>query len=247
MGATGYQANTVTVGSITDNLVQKPAGSGVQQITPTIPAAIAQTAADTLPSPAAPFYTKSRSTVLVLTLPSTPGFTTNSLMGVFWTGADGSSNFCLDCVITTIAGDVVTITAPTLSANQLAAGMLYFNGATTTGAGDVSGKKITAGTTEVTFSVATLATTDLPSNPDLTDYNLPIGSIEQLIFKCATTGAVEFLETATVELACLYSYQGDFYSYITGEVAPWAGTVNKLRFYNSTTSAQTMSVGALMA
>lgn len=246
MGQTGYKSTTVVVGSVKDSILIKPSGSGDQTITPTIPAAIAQTAADTLPSPAAAFYTKTSSTVLVLTLTSTPTFTSGSLMGIFWEGTDGSYNYCLDCTVS-IAGGVVTITAPTLSAAQLACGMLYFNGAATTGAGDVSGKKILPGTTEVTFSVATLATSDQPGNPDLA-YSLPIANVEQLLVTADVTGAVEFIETATAVFAWNYGYPGNFYSYINGyDSAPWAGTVTSLRFYNSAIKSQTISVGALMA
>ena len=247
MGATGYSSKTAVVGSVQDKYLDKPSGSGVQAITPTIPAAIAQTAAATLPSPAGPFYTRGSSTVLTLTLLNPPGFTTSSKIGVFWTGADGSDNYCLDCTITSITGAVVVITAPTLSAAQLAAGMLYFNGATTTGAGDVTGKKITQGTTVVTFSVATIATADVPNNPDLTEYSLPIANIAQLLVTAGQTGAVEFFVTGAVAFAWQYAYNGNFYSYVTSDTQPWTGTVTALRFYNSSMQAQTISVGVLMA
>ena len=249
MAATGYLSETVTVGSVSDKILQKPSGSSILEITPTVLPAIAQTSANA--APATTYYTKTSSTVLHLNLPSVAGITTNDLIGIFWTGADGSNNFCLDCVVTSASGGLVVITAPTLSAAQLAAGMLYFNGASTTGASDVTGKVITPGTTTVTFSLATLAnsaSTDYPSNPDISDITIPAPtSLLQLLFTCGQSGAVEFLETATVELAWNYAAAGDFYSWIEGQTAPWAGTVNKVRFYSSSLLAQVMQVGALLA
>ena len=246
MAATGYSASSATVGAVSDTSLSKPVGSGVQQITPTVPAPIAQTAAATLPTPAAPFYTKASSVLLHLTLPSAPGFTSGSLICVFWTGADGTPCFCPDCTIG-ISGDVVAITAPTLSAIQLAAGALYFNGATTTGAGDVSGKVLTPGTTEATFSVATIATADLPSNPDITDYSIAAANLKQLLLTCNKTGCFELLVSSTVELCHQYATAGDYYNWVYGAAAPWTGTVTAIRFYNSDAKAQVMSAGALMA
>ena len=229
MSATGYFNQSVTVGSISDKLLQKPQGSGTIQITPTIPAAIAQTSADTLPSPAAPFYTKSSSTVLHLTLPGAPGFTTGSLMGIFWT--DGTTpRFCIDCVITSITGSVVVITAP---------------GSIPDGQDDFT--TITAGTTEVTFSVANLTTADQPGNTDETDYTIAAGSVLQLLMTCAQTGAFELFVDGDSVLVWNYATMGDFYSWITGETAPWVGTVNKIRYYSSAMQSQVMAIGALMA
>jgi len=227
MSQSGYSAQTVAVGSVQDSLLQKPVGTGVQAITPTIPPAIAQTAADT---GVGPQYTKTSNTVLVLTLPSAPGFTTASKMGVFWEDGGGNDHFLLDCTITSISAGVVTITAP---------------GTIPTGMSDFT--TVTAGTTEVTFSVATLATTDTPGNPDLTDYSLPAANIRQLVLMCNQTGAFELFTVDGLVLSWNYSSAGDFYSWIAGGAGPWSGTVITLRFYNSAMKAQTMSVGALMA
>ena len=247
MAATGYAANSATVGQVTDSNVSKPTGSSFLQVTPTIPGAIAQT---TRSSTTAPYYTKTSSSILVLTMATTPGFTTGSKIGVFWIGADGGAYFVLDCTITSIVGDVVTITAPlsTLTAVQLAAGMLYFNGATTTGASDVAGKKVNPGTTLVTFSVATIATSDLPANPDITDIVIPAASLQQLLITCQQTGGIELIESGgpTVEFAWNYSAAGDFFN-STAATGLWSGAVDTIRFYNSSLTAQTMSVGALLA
>jgi hypothetical protein len=247
MAAQGYFAETANVGSVGDRIITKPSGSGSLAITPTIPAAIAQTSHNTAGS--TPYYTRTSSSVLVLNLLSAPTFTTGSLIGVFWSGTDGTPHYCLDCTLG-ISGNAVTLTAPTLSATQLADGQTYFNAATTTGASDVSGQAVVAGTTVCTFSLATLATADTPSNPDITDYSLPVASIEQLLITCTNTGGFEFFESSTVELAWNYSYAGNFYSYVKGPGVslPWtSGTVAKLRFYNSSMSDQVMSIGVLLA
>ena len=187
----------------------------------------------------------------------------------------------------------------------------------------MSGIAITAGTTPVTLSIATLATADTPSNPDITDVSLPVASLEQLLLTCAQLGAFELFatpvgtlsdsadgawvestktltpstapnwvvnalvglpiavnstsvgtvvsNTATALVTSVngsvtngtyawsitspnmvlcehYAYAGDFYNFISSiDAAPFAGSVSKIRFYNNSTQAQTMSVGALLS
>ena len=114
----------------------------------------------------------------------------------------------------------------------------------------MSGQAVVAGTTQCTFSIATIATADLPANPDITEYSFPVASIAQLLLTCALTGAFELIESSTVELSWNYAAKGDFYAYVKvpGVSLPWAsGTVATLRFYNSSTSPNVMSVAALMS
>ena len=165
----GYFAQTVQIGTVGDKIVNQPSGSGQQLIGPTIPAAVAQTSRN---STTAPYYTKSSSTVLVLTMASPPSWTSGSLMGIFWT-TGGVNYFLLDCTVA-ISTNTVTITAPT-----------------TIPTGQTNFATITAGTTVVTFAVATLATGDLPANPDVTSYTLPIADILQLVLTANQTGGFE--------------------------------------------------------
>lgn len=223
MAQQGYYSSTSTVGGIQDRSLVKPNGDGVVQITPTVPAAVFQTNDN---SGTGAHYTKTSSTVLVLTFASPPGFTTSSLAGVFW----GNGEYCLDCTITTITGNVVTITAP----GSIPAGMSDFT-------------DVTPGTTVITVAIATLATSDLPNNPDLTAYTLPEGDLQQLLVTAAGgTGAFEIFVGSDMEFHWNYSAQGDFYNWLVGEAAPWTGTADKFRFYNSTLTAQVMSIGAIL-
>lgn len=169
MATNGYFAQTMQIGPVGDSIVSKPSGSGQIIATPTIPAAVAQTSRN---STTAPYYTKSSSTVLVLTMASPPSWTNGSLMGIFWTTA-GVNYFLLDCTVT-ISTNTVTITAPA-----------------TIPTGQTNFATITAGTTLVTFAVATLATADLPANPDVTSYILPIADILQLGLTANQTGGFE--------------------------------------------------------
>jgi hypothetical protein len=171
----GYSAGTVSVAGVQDSYVTKPCGNVPLAIQPTVPAAIAQTSADT--GSEVPYYTKSSSTVLVLNLPSTPTFTSSSRMGVFWT-TSGTNYYCLDCTIS-ISTDAVTITAPTVVPT-----------------GQTNFTTITAGTTVVTFSLATLTSVDTPNNPDSTDFIIPSATMQQLILSCpGGTGAFELFAT----------------------------------------------------
>lgn len=294
----GYFAQTAQIGTVGDSIVTKPVGSGQQLIQPSIPGAIAKTALNT--GSGVFYYTKSSSTVLVLNCPTTPSWTTGSLMGIFWT-TGGVNYYCLDCTLA-IATNAVTITAP----GTIPSGQTNF-------------ATITAGTTIVTFSLATLATADIPNNPDVTSYVLPIADILQLLLTANATGGFDLFaqpvgvlgnssgtwlssgptltvsgagwvvnalagltftiggnaytcvsNTATVAtmsgagatssgtvtwsitspnlvLSWNYSYKGDFYNWVFGQSsAPFAGNVVKLRFYNSSTQDQIMSIGAQM-
>jgi hypothetical protein len=255
MGFNSYASNSATVGKISDNNTQKPSGTGSLQITPTIPGAVAQTSKTT--GAVYPFYTRTSSSVLVVTFAASYviGFTTGSKIAVFWTDTSGVEHFCPDCTITSVTGQVVTITAPlsTLSALQLAAGALYFNGATTTGASDVAGIAITAGTTTITVSVATIATADTPANPDLTDWSIPIANVSnqtglmQLLLTCSQGGLFELFQGGTLALLYHYSTAGDFYNWVNtvGSTAPYAtNPITKMRFYNNSVASNVMSVGA---
>ena len=168
----GYFAQTAAIGSIQDKIVSQPSGSGQQLVAPTIPAAIVQTSANS--GSGVPYYTKSSSTVIVLNMPTAPSWGTGSRMGLFWT-TGGVNYYCLDCTMT-ISTNAVTITAP----SSLPTGQSNF-------------ATITAGTTVVTFSLATLLTSDTPSNPDVTSYTLPIADILQLLLTCNNTGAFDLL------------------------------------------------------
>lgn len=255
MGFSSYAANSATVGKISDNNTQKPSGTGSLQITQTVPGAVAQTSKTT--GSVYPYYTRTSSSVLVVTLNASYviGFTTGSKIAVFWTDTSGVEHFCPDCTITSVTGQVVTITAPlsTLSALQLAAGALYFNGATTTGASDVSGVAITAGTTTITVSVATLATTDTPANPDLTDWSIPVANVSnttglvQLLLTCSQGGLFELFQSSTLALLYHYAESGDFYNWVNtiGGTAPYTtNPITKIRFYNNSTSSNVMCIGA---
>jgi len=241
MSQTSYYSQNAVVGAIQDSIVNKPSGSSVVGITPTIPAAVAETAVNaTTP----PYWTRSSTTVLVLTMPSAPTWTSSSKMGVFWTGADGTPHFCLDCTCS-ISGNAVTITAPTLSAQQLADGQTYFNAATTTGASDVSGQYVHAGVTTCTFAVATIATADTPSNPDITSLTLVYTDVLQLLLTATATGGIELIGSGSVRKSWNYSSQGDFYNSIATN-GGLAGSVDTCRFYSSALVSQTMKVGALL-
>ncbi len=254
MSFSSYASNSATVGKISDNNTSKPSGTGSLQITPTVPAAVAQCSADTDAS--YPFYTKSSSTVLVLTFASgyTIAFTSGSLACVFWTDANGIVRFCPDCTIS-ISGQVVTITAPTLNSVQLAAGALYFNGATTTGAGNVTGVVVTPGTTTITVSIATQATTDKPSNPDLTDWSIPVANVSnqtglmQLLLTMSQLGVFELFQSSTLALCYNYATDGDFYNWVNTVEATAPFTTNpitKIRLYNNATTSNVFAIGACL-
>lgn len=167
----GYFAQTANVGPIGDSIVTKPSGSGQQLIGPSIPGAVASTSANT--GSGVPYYTKSSSTVIVLNMPTTPSWTTGSLMGLFWVDGSGDPQYCLDCTMT-IATNAVTITAPS-----------------TIPTGQINFASITAGTTVVTFSLATLLTADTPNNPDIVSYTIPIADLLQLLLTNNQTGGFE--------------------------------------------------------
>ena len=252
MSFQSFVSAQATIGKVSDSIVQKPAGTGSLQITPTIPAAVAQCSADTNAS--YPYYTKSSSTALVLNFDPgySIGFTSSSKCCVFWVDTSGIQRFCPDCTMS-ISGQAVTITAPMLSTVQLAAGALYFNGAATTGASDVSGIVVTPGTTVITVSVATIATTDTPANLDLTDWTIPLANVSNqtglmhLLLTCSALGCFELFQTGTLAVCWNYGSSGDYYDWVNtvGSTAPFAtNPINKIRLYNNSTNSNTMQIGA---
>ena len=176
MAQLGYDSQTVTVNGITDRLLLKPEGSGGVSATPTVPGAVFLASVNT----GSPSYTKGSSTQLTLTFASNPGFTTSSLAGVAWADSGGTNHYLLDCTITSVTGPVVVITAPV----SIPAGQTNF-------------ASVTANVTEITVAIATLATGDLPSNPDINDYVFPSATLLQLLMTCGKTGAFELFATPT--------------------------------------------------
>jgi len=311
MALNGYISQTATVGKITDSSLLKPAGSGQTQISVSVPPAIYQGSSD---SGTAPFCVVTSNTVLTLTLAAVPGFTTGSKAGVSWTDTSFVAHYLLDCTITSITGAVVVITAP---ASIPAA--IPGNGTPM----QANFASITNGTTVITIAIATLATSDVPNNPDLTDYSIPTGTVEELLVTCSGLGATELFavpqgllsgsggawttsgntltvsgagwavnalaglsftiggnpytclsNTATVAtmtgsgststgsetwsiaspnvvFAWNYIMQGDYYVYPNLVCATnsqlFYGTIEKIRFYNFSTTANTMQIGVQLA
>ena len=233
----GYNAQTATIGSVSDTKLQRPSGSGTIAIQPTIPAAVFQASSNSV----APKYVKTSNTVLTLTFAASYviGFTTGSNAGVYWLDSTGVPHYCLDCTITSVTGQVVVITAPGtvplgISANGSPA-MTDFT-------------SVTENVTTVTVAIATIATADTPANPDISDYTIPAASVQQLLITSQGLGATELFVTATLSLYWPYFATGLFYEWSSGDAYTiWTGTVTKARFYNFTLNSQIMSVGALMA
>lgn len=243
MAVKSFSSKSASVGKINDSINNTPQGNTLIQTQPTIPAAVFQASASTGTLPTQ-YYTKSSGTVLVLHFVNTApnSITTGSLAGVFWIDSSGLPHFCPDCVISSVSGTGMTITAPTLTA--------YI--AASEAAGQPSGHvadftTVTAGTTQITVAIATLATSDTPANLDV-EVSLIAADMQQMLITCTQTGATLLFAGSTIEFVWDYSESGVFANYSTlpgDDALPFSAvTITKARFYNSSfTKANVMSVG----